>query len=198
LSFHTSHGAARKLIAILASGGLLTGGIAAATAAPATAADRAGQHAASKHRATPTLAPIKATHAGKGDKLGQRDRERLTSARRSGDRTVTIMIVTKKGQASAVAKQIRAAGGYVRYESSTLNYLSAVVKTAKVTTTSQLAAVRAIDLDETLKIPEKAATPSAGKTYSGPDASTPDDNPYMPTRDTGSIAFKNAHKTWDG
>jgi hypothetical protein len=198
LSVHTKNGVARKTLAILATGGLLTGGIAAAAAAPANAANKAGKHAAAKPKAVKALAPVKTAGAPKGDKLGQRDRQRLATARRSGDRTVTIMVVTKKGQASAVAEHIRAAGGYVRYQSSKLNYLSAVVKTAKVTTTSELTAVRAVDLDETLKIPEKAGAASTGTQFTGPDASTPDNNPYMPTNDTGSIAFKNAHTTWDG
>ena len=34
--------------------------------------------------------------------------------------------------------------------------------------------------------------------HPGPAASTPDANPYMPTRETGSVDFKQAHPTWDG
>jgi hypothetical protein len=197
LSVHTAHGVARKTLAILAIGGLLTGGVAAAAAAPASAADKVPQHSG-KQKAVKALSPIKQIRVQKGDKLGQRDRERLARARRSGTQTVTIMVVTKKGQAGSVAKDIRAAGGYVRYQSSKLNYLSAVVQTTKVTKTSELTAVRAIDLDETVKIPDKAGAASTGTNFTGPDASTPNSNPYMPTRDTGSVAFKSAHKTWDG
>ena len=116
LSFHTSHGAARKTIAILASRGLLTGGIAAATAAPATAADRPAstqrRSTALRRRSHPSRrrTPARATSSA------SRTAERLTSARRSGDRTVTIMIVTKKAPGQRGSRStIRAAGGYVRY-----------------------------------------------------------------------------------
>ncbi|MGZ4591195.1 MAG: S8 family serine peptidase, partial [Actinomycetes bacterium] len=69
---------------------------------------------------------------------------------------------------------------------------------SSVTKTADLADVLAVDLDETFKQPETVSRDSKGTRYTGPDASTPDNNPYMPTRDTGSIAFKVAHPTWDG
>ena len=37
-----------------------------------------------------------------------------------------------------------------------------------------------------------------GRPSAGPGKDTPDDNPYMPTRDIGSVAFKKANSVWDG
>ena len=158
MSLHHTHGIARRTLAILATGSLLTGGLAAATAAQASAATNGHQRAAAQHKAVRALDSFKA--AGKNDKLGHRDRQRLAVLLRKGDQQVTILVATKKGETAAVAKQIRAAGGYIRYRADKLNYLSAVVKTKKVTSTSKLAAVRAVDLDETLKIPDQPARAS--------------------------------------
>ena len=61
------------------------------------------------------------------------------------------------------------------------------------------ASVLALDLDEVIKLPE-ASMPSAESAVAatGPGASTPNNNPYMPTNETGAVAFKSANPTWDG
>ncbi|MGZ4591232.1 MAG: hypothetical protein ACXV2I_10655, partial [Actinomycetes bacterium] len=170
MSDFVTRGAARRALAILAAGGLLTGGITAAL--PASAADQPAKPAAS---AQPDH-PFKGGKAQKADKLGKRDRERLAAAQQTGDRQQTIMIVTKDGASDKVAKAIRDGGGHVRYQSAKLNYLSAVVRTSSVTKTADLADVLAVDLDETFKQPETVSRDSKGTRYTGPDASTPDNN----------------------
>ncbi len=198
-------GAARKALAVLAAGGLLTAGIAAASPAVAvqrtadtgTAQEGSGTTDSPSDTPAPADGPIKAD-GEEGDKLGDADREKLAEAEASGEPTTTIIVVTKDGASADVAQSIRAAGGYVRYESAKLGYLSAVVRTAQVLKTADLAKVLSVDLDETLKQPEPVARASSGVDYDGPDAGTPNSNPYMPTKDTGSIAFKRAHPTWDG
>ena len=63
------------------------------------------------------------------------------------------------------------------------------------------ASVLAVDLNESIPLPKpEAEQPPAEPPPSqpAPGAGTPDDNPYMPTRDIGSIAFKSANPTWDG
>jgi hypothetical protein len=143
--------------------------------------------------------------AAKGhDKLGSADRTKLATAKRDGDATVTAMIVTKASAARKVARDIVAAGGYVRMTDQKLGYVSAVVPTGKLSSVVLGDPdVTAVDLDELVRLPDpSAATPAAGANaataYAAPDASTPDSNPYMPTKDTGSTAFKAQHKTWDG
>ena len=82
-----------------------------------------------------------------------------------------------------------------------LGYVSASVPTDRVDSLAASASILAVDLNESIPLP-KPETAQAGTTPSaavaGPGATTPDDNPYMPTRDTGSVAFKAAHNTWDG
>ena len=62
--------------------------------------------------------------------------------------------------------------------------------------------VAALDLDEVVPLPDArrrpARTQAAGASRGGPGAGTADDNPYMPTRETGAVVFKRQHPTWDG
>ncbi len=80
----------------------------------------------------------------------------------------------------------------------------ATVPTTNVVKTAKLAGVSAVDLDEVVKLPDpdsgSRGTKAAGQgaTLPGPGASTPAANPYMPTNETGSVAFKKKHPTWDG
>jgi subtilisin family serine protease len=60
-----------------------------------------------------------------------------------------------------------------------------------------------VDLDETIKQPTPdpattSGTADAQALLSGPGADTPAANPYMPTAETGAVAFKQEHPTWDG
>nr|BFE77373.1 hypothetical protein GCM10020092_106740 [Actinoplanes digitatis] len=80
----------------------------------------------------------------------------------------------------------------------------ATVPTAKVVKTAKLPGVSAVDLDETIQLPDPELTGGGAKgvaqggTLSGPGASTPAANPYMPTDEIGSVQFKRKHPTWDG
>lgn len=136
------------------------------------------------------------------DKLGQHDRELLTRAQDKGTPRVTIMVATGKGQATATAKSIKAAGGWVAKVSDKYGYVSASVPTGKVDALAKSSSVLAVDLNESIPLPKPEAEQPAGAALAAPQpapgAGTPNDNPYMPTRDIGSIAFKNAHTTWDG
>ena len=44
----------------------------------------------------------------------------------------------------------------------------------------------------------RSAETATAAAVAAPGAGTPDDNPYMPTNEIGSITFKAAHPTWDG
>jgi hypothetical protein len=174
----------RTLLTAIAASALLTGGIAAqATAAPQ--ADR--------------IKPPKTAKAGKHDKLGSHDRDLLAAARAKGERTVTVMFVTDKSQVNQARKEVVALGGSVRYTAGKLGYFSADLPVSKVEKAVALDSVDAADLDEVVPLPDvevKGATAAA--TAVGPGRTTPDDNPYMPTNETGAIAFKSGHRAWDG
>ena len=56
--------------------------------------------------------------------------------------------------------------------------------------------VLAVDLNESIQLPKPEKFGTAAESASlaaGPGATTPDDNPYMPTRDIGSIAICSIH-----
>ncbi len=190
MSTQQHRGRGRTTLATLVAAALLTSGAAAAAPGAATA---------------DSVKPLKSvSHSAKGggkDKLGAADRTKLAKAEGAGDKTVTAMIMTKPSSTKRLARAIEAAGGYVRMTDAGLGYVSALVPTSKldkvVVSDSD---VQAVDLDEVVKLPKDTVTTNgaATGTYSGPSASTPDSNPYMPTKDTGSTAFKAQHKAWDG
>src|SRR4051794_9447622 len=134
------------------------------------------------------------------DGLDAADEQKLADRVAAGEGWTTLIMVTDKGKTSSVAASIQQAGGYVRYSSDKLNYLSAVVKTSNVEKTAKLSTVRAVDLDEVVNIPDPTVQDAGGASAAAvaPGPSTPNDNPYMPTRETGSIAFKQDNPTWDG
>ena len=182
----------RRTLGVLSAASLLTTGLAASTtAASAAPSDRTGSATAE-----PTL-----KKAPKDDKLGSADREKLAEAVAAGARTVTVMVVANKGEIATAKKDLRDLGGSIRYAADTLGYFSAVLPTGAVDRAAKTSAVQALDLDEVVPIPEVRPTRAPDPTpvgSGGPGASTPDDNPFTPTRETGSVAFKQQHPTWDG
>ena len=190
MSSQQHRGRGRTTLATLVAAALLTSGVAAAAPGAATA---------------DSVKPLKSvSHAAKGggkDKLGAADRAKLAKAEAAGTKTVTAMIMTKPSSTKQLARAIEAAGGYVRMTDAGLGYVSAVVPTSKldkvVVSDSD---VQAVDLDEVVRLPKDTVTADGAATGAdaGPSASTPDSNPYMPTKDTGSAAFKAQHKAWDG
>ena len=183
-------------VAGIAAAGL----VAAATAQTAVA--EPGTGAAGNDKAPQAqLARDKVKKPKEKDKLGQHDRELLTKAQQKGDKRVTVILSTDKGSTASVVKSIKAAGGWISLSSDRLGYVSASVPTDTVDSIATSAAVLAVDLNESIPLPRpEAASAGSASTaaVAGPGASTPDDNPYMPTRDTGSVAFKQAHGAWDG
>ena len=184
MSYIKHRGPGRTTLAVLAAGALLTGGLAAA--APASAAPQ-------------TVKPLKAAKVKGKDKLGSEDRAKLAKAEAAGDKTVTVRVVAGKGQVGQARKQLRELGATIRYSADKYGYFSARVPVSKVEKAAAATSVLAIDLDEVVKLPDVSApSAEAGVAAIGPNASTPDNNPYMPTNETGAVAFKVAHPTWDG
>jgi len=186
LSYLKQAGPGRTTLAALAAGALLAGGL--ATAGPVSAAPKDAE-------------PIKVSKANGKDKLGSADRTKLAEAQASGEETVTVMVVAQKGQAAQARKQLRDLGGSIRYSADKYGYFSAIVPVSSVERAAAADGVLAIDLDEVIALPNPTE-PSGASVAAGPptapDASTPDNNPYMPTNETGAIAFKTANPTFDG
>ena len=191
MSARTSRPGRRALGVVIAAGLLTAGSVGlttAATAAPAGAgAVTAAQSAVPK---TP-----------RGDRLRGAERAKLAEAVADGAPTVTVMVVASRGEVARARNEVRRLGGTIRYAADELGYFSAIVPTGQVARTAELPTVEALDLDEVVPLPEVRADqpgPKQPPVTGGPGATTSDDNPYLPTRETGSVVFKRQHPTWDG
>ncbi|MET7942932.1 S8 family serine peptidase [Streptomyces sp. NPDC005302] len=192
----------RFTAAVLAAG--LTGSLLSLSALPAQAAD-----VPHPLGAFAPDSPKKAIASSK-DKLGAHDRTLLQKAESGRKSTVTVMLATGKGDTSALRAKIADLGGHVGKADDKLGYVRATVPTGKVTALAALSSVRAVDLNETYRIPDPSpvtaedtkAAKAAGKKDStapvAPGKGTPADNPYLPVADTGAAGFAADHPAWDG
>ncbi|WIM98811.1 S8 family serine peptidase [Actinoplanes oblitus] len=176
----------------LAAGVTTVSGSLPAAAAPAPVAD---DTAPATEGVTPKESPA--------DTLGSHDAGLLSEAVAEHRPSVTLIIATDQGKAADVASRVKGLGGVVAQRFDQVGYLLAAVPTGKVLNAAKLPGVAAVDLDETVRVPQPdlAGDPKAAKQAdvpSGPDASTPADNPYLPVGETGSVDFKRRHPSYDG
>jgi subtilisin family serine protease len=134
------------------------------------------------------------------------DRALLADAQAAGRDTVTLLVAATPGRAKAVASDLIALGGTLRYRDDDVAYLRAKMPVGKAETASRITGVDAIDLDEVVPVPDVSPGPTGDEGDGAvtptpqppPDAATPNANPYLPTQDTGAAAFLAAHPEWDG
>ena len=192
----TSRGARVALAAIAATA--LASGVVSTTASAAPKPDPSA--AVTAPRATPDRGEIKGQ--ARKDKLGQHDRALLGQARAKGDKRVTLLLATERGSTTSVVASVKANGGFTGTTNDRIGYVRATVPTSAVEKITGLAKVLAVDLDESIPLPDpsadKGSAAGAAAAASGPGYGTPDANPYMPTRETRSTDFKAVHPTWDG
>ena len=132
-------------------------------------------------------------------KLGKADRALLAQARVNGDTTVTLLLAAKEGQSAAAAQALQAAGADVQFRDDDVGYLRVELAIDNAEVVDSIDAVQSADVDELIPLPSPEPDASQpGQPQPAPGAGTPNDNPYMPIRDTGSSAFLAAHPTWDG
>ena len=143
--------------------------------------------------------------SGNGGGLSKHERELLAEAVANGYSTVTLLIASAPGANNKVASGIQKLGGTVRYREDDINYISAVIPVDKVEAAFTLSGVQAVDLNEVIPLDDPRPDVDEGAegvvgiiSQSVPNASTPRENPYMPTRDIGAAQFVNANPTWDG
>ncbi|MGL4177772.1 MAG: S8 family serine peptidase, partial [Dermatophilaceae bacterium] len=152
-------------------------------------------------RAASATDPVKTDRA---DRLGQHDRELLEKARDKRASRVTMLIAAERGDTEGVAVAVKAAGGKVVTRNDRVGYVRASVPTARVERVSGAAKVLAVDLDESIPLPDPSAEASSRKSNrtaaaaEGPGAATPLRNPYLPIGETGSVKFRTDHPEWDG
>ncbi|GIF78595.1 S8 family serine peptidase [Asanoa siamensis] len=180
----------RRVTAGLLATVLMTGLSTLAVGVPAATADPgAGSHALKESTV---------------DTLGAHDLELLAEARAKRAKTVMLIVATDKGESAKVATGLKKLGATVAKRVDSVGYVRASVPTAAVITAAKLPGVAAVDLNEVIPLPEPEPTAARAKaaaqaaTAGPPGADTPADNPYMPTAETGSVAFKQAHPQWDG
>jgi subtilisin family serine protease len=185
--------AARRTLAALCAGGLVAGVLTfAGGAAPALAAPPA-----------PAPAPEPSVPKGTAaETLGAHDAELLTKAEAKGEASVVLIVAADKGKAGTVADGLRKLGSSVTRQIDKVGYVRARVPTKAVLKAAKLPGVAAVDLNEMLQVPDPRPEAKQGAraavAVAGPGPSTPAVNPFMPTNETGAVAFKKAHPTWDG
>lgn len=134
-----------------------------------------------------------------GVSIGKHDEQLLAQATQRGQRTVKVLVATKRGAASQGVDQLTKAGAKIEYRADRVNYARVEVGVDKVKKLAALPGVSSIDIDENIPLsdprPQGITDPTP---QPAPGAGTPRVNPYMPTGDTGAAQFVDAHPTWDG
>ncbi len=131
-------------------------------------------------------------------KLSKADRERLASATANGAATVTMLFATVETSTSSVASALAALGATVRKTDGDVGYIRADVPADQADAASKLAGVLGSELDQVFDLTPPDTGDGDVPEQLPPDGTTPAQNPYMPTRDTGAPQFVAAHPTWDG
>ncbi len=149
--------------------------------------------------APPPSTPVQSPASSDDDGLGKHDRALIAQARAKDERTVQLLLAAVPGSSGQVANAVESLGGRVLYREDDIGYLRVAVGIGRAEKVARLAGVRAADVDEIIPLddprPEGQQAPSP---QTPPGAGTPAVNPYMPTGDTGSAQFAQAHPTWDG
>ncbi|MFD4374426.1 S8 family serine peptidase [Streptomyces sp. NPDC058486] len=140
--------------------------------------------------------------------LAQYERQHATARSERSGRTApdfaTLLVATADGRTAEAEAALAGLGVEASRTDASVGYLKANVPFALVETVAALDSVVAVDLDELLKVEETRADGGAegpkagGELPAAPSSRTPDSNPYMPTRETGSTDFKRSHPTYDG
>ena len=194
---HQSTWGRRTFTSVLAVG--VAAGTALGSSLPAAAEPGAGTVPAALQKAPEDPATPKESPA---DTLGSHDADLLAQAEAAKKKSVTVIIATDAGKAPDVAARIKALGGVVARRFDQVGYVLASVPTAKVITAAELPGIAAVDLDETVRLPETGGRPDKAAQQAAPPAapgpSTPAANPYLPTDETGSVDFKTKNPKYDG
>jgi len=129
-------------------------------------------------------------------RLSKQDRERVATAVANGSSTVTMLFATVEASTGSVANALSALGATVRKQDSDAGYIRADVPADKADAASKLAGVVGSELDQVFNLVPPDIDGDVVAAI--PPETTPAQNPYMPTRDTGAPQFVAAHPTWDG
>lgn len=151
--------------------------------------------------ATAGAAPFSEPSVPKGTiaNWGSEGQELLADAKAKGQKSVTVLVGAKAGQASSVADGLTGLGANIRYRDDDLGYLRVTVATDQADRVPQLAGVETVEIDSAIALPDPRPDGVQNPTpQPAPGAGTPANNPYMPIGDTGAAQFVAAHADLDG
>ncbi|HEU4506785.1 MAG TPA: S8 family serine peptidase [Pyrinomonadaceae bacterium] len=141
--------------------------------------------------------------ASQRTKLRKHDRVRLVEARAQGNREVTLLIASSPGANQRVLHHVARAGGRVQYRDDDVSYLRVKVPIDAVESIAQSPDVDALNIDGSVVYVSQAPVENGNghapaNRIAPPDAKTPAENPYLPSREIGAPQFISAHPTFDG
>lgn len=132
-------------------------------------------------------------------KLSLTTQQQLDAARNREQRVVMLLVAAAPGKTAAAASMIGSLGGRIVFREDTVGYLRVVIDAGLVEAVAALPAVKYVDMDETVQLPDPRPDGAAALIpQPAPNAATPRANPYMPTQDIGAAQFVDANPTYDG
>ena len=145
-----------------------------------------------------TLGPTSGAfaQADKPAKLTKADRELVIAA--NGE-TVVLLIASKPRANGSVASAVSALGGVIRYREDSVDYLRVRIGADLADDVSRIPGVESVEVDAV--IPIEDPTPDGVRPavpMPPPNATTPNNNPYMPIGEIGASQFMAANPGWDG
>jgi len=183
-----------SMLAVGVAAGAAMSGSLPAVAAPGDTAVPAALQKVAENPAAPKEPPA--------DTLGAHDAELLARAEAANQKFVTVIVATEDGKSADVAAKIKSLGGVVTRRFDQIGYVLASVPIGKVVAAANLAGIAAVDLQETIKLPETGTDRGKPghhpKPLAVPGPKTPAANPYLPTDETGSVDFKKKNPKYDG
>jgi subtilisin family serine protease len=131
--------------------------------------------------------------------LSKHERALVTEAKIAGKSTVTLLVASQPGANGQVAAALQALGATVGYRDDALGYVRADVPLGQVDAALAAPGIHAVDVDELIPLEDPRPEGVLGVIpQPAPNGSTPRNNPYMPTGDTGAAQFVEANPAWDG
>jgi hypothetical protein len=110
-----------------------------------------------------------------------------------------LLLVTLPGTSPAVAQEVMKLGAVIRFREDAVDYLRIKLPTNRVDDVARLSGVQVMALDGLQMYDTAQDVPVAPlRNAPPPDAATPRENPYLPTRDIGAPQFIRDHPTFDG
>lgn len=145
----------------------------------------------------PTAVAAPAARPGAG--LAKEDRALIAEALAEGRSQVSLLVASAAGANPQVADRARGMGAAVAYRDDDVGYLRLRVAPRRAAAVAAIAGVAAVAVDQQVEQPEPELPPSPNTAAAQPpDAQTPPNNPYLPTRDIGAPQFVQANPTYDG